>query len=265
MLSLAIMINCDMRKLAVGIVAVIGPIVAGQAQTPAPEKRAEFEVASIRRAVDDGNHDTDSDGRQYRTHNLSLKRLIATAYEIDMRQVSGGPNWVDADSYDITAKMPNDAAPLTHEKVLQMLQSLLADRFQLVIHREARQVSGYELVVAKRGSKMERAKPDQKDSNVNSNNTHLKAENVTMEKLARSLSRNRDVGELVVDETGLMGGFNFELDWSPERPDSRPDASPDDRPSIFTAVQEQLGLKLESAKVPIQAIVIDRAVKPEVD
>jgi uncharacterized protein (TIGR03435 family) len=69
----------------------------------------------------------------------------------------------------------------------------------------------------------------------------------------------------VVDKTGLMGGFNFELDWSPERPDSRPDASPDDRPSIFTAVQEQLGLKLESAKVPIPAIVIDRAVKPEID
>jgi bla regulator protein blaR1 len=267
------MINRDARKLsfgkkamltAAGIAAVVGPIVAGQTQTPPPEKRAEFEVASIRRANDDGNHDIDSDEGMYRTHNLSLKRLIATAYEIDLRQIYGGPNWVDSESYDITAKFPKGAA-LTHEKVLQMLQSLLADQFQLVIHREPRQISGYELVVAKKGLKMERAKPDQKDSNVHSNSTHLKAENVTMEKLARSLSRNRDVGELVVDKTGLTAGFNFELDWSPEQPNSKPDASPDDRPSIFTALQEQLGLKLESAKIPIPAIVIDRAVKPEAD
>ena len=112
---------------------------------------------------------------------------------------------------------------------------------------------------------MERAKPDQKDSDIHSNNSHLRAENVTTENFTRALSRNRDVGELVVDKTGLTGGFNFELDWSPERPDSKPDASPDDRPSIFTAVQEQLGLKLESGKVPIPAIVIDRAAKPEAD
>jgi uncharacterized protein (TIGR03435 family) len=267
------MINRDTHKLgfgkkavlaAAGIAAVVVPIVAGQAQTPAPGKKVEFEVASIRRAIDDGNHDSSTNESLYRTHNLSLKRLIAAAYEIDLRQIYGGPNWVDSDSYDITAKFHKDAA-LTHEKVLQMLQSLLADRFQLVIHRELRQASGYELVVGKKGTKMEQAKLDEKSSDIHSNNSHMIAKNVTMESFARNLSRNHDVGELVVDKTGLTGGFNFELDWSPERPDSKPDASPDDRPSIFTALQEQLGLKLESAKVPVPAIVIDRAAKPEAD
>lgn len=138
-----------------------------------------------------------------------------------------------------------------------MIQSLLADRFQLIIHREPQQISGYALVVAKKGPKMERAKPDQKDSHTDSNNTHLRAENVTMEAFANHLSY--DIEKLVVDKTGLTGGFNFELDWVPERLES----SSDDRTSIFTALQEQLGLKLESAKVSTLAIVVDRAEKPD--
>jgi bla regulator protein blaR1 len=269
----AIMINRDTNKLnfgkkaalaAAGIVAVTVPLAVGQSQTPGVEKRREFEVASIRRANDDGDHDSNRDNAIFRTHNLSLKRLISQAYGIDLRQIYGGPNWVDSDSYDINARIAGDAARLTGNEVSQMIQSLLADRFKLVIHRETRQISGYELVVAKKGARMERAKPDG-HSDLHSNNTHLKAENVTMENFAKSLSRNRDVGELVVDKTGLTGGFNFELDWMPERPDPRADASGDDRSSIFTAVQEQLGLKLESAKVPVPAIVIDRAEKPELD
>jgi uncharacterized protein (TIGR03435 family) len=83
-----------------------------------------------------------------------------------------------------------------------------------------------------------------------------------MEAFARSLSSNRDVGELVVDKTGLTGGFDFDLDWMPEPHGAQADASIDDRPSIFTALQEQLGLRLERAKVPIQVIVIDHAEKP---
>jgi len=98
---------------------------------------------------------------------------------------------------------------------------------------------------------------------LNGSNSHLKAENVTMENFARSLSRNRgDIGELVVDKTGLTGGFNFELEWMPDRLETKLDAPSAPRPSIFTALQEQLGLRLESAQVPIQAIVIDRAERP---
>jgi uncharacterized protein (TIGR03435 family) len=229
------------------------------AQTPVPGKKAEFEVASIRPAKEDGDHDLDTDKGFFRTHNLTLKRLIATAWEVDTSQILGGPNWIDSDSYDITARIPAEFAQQTREKVPEMIQSLLAERFQLMIHREPRQVSGYALVVAKKGPKMERAKADQKGPTSNSSDSYLKAENVTMEAFARRLSRNRDIGKAVVDKTGLIGGFNFELEWMPERLES----SSDDRTSILTALQEQLGLKLESAKVTTLAIVVDRAEKPE--
>jgi uncharacterized protein (TIGR03435 family) len=229
------------------------------AQTPNPEKRPAFEVASIRPAKDDGSHDSDTDKGFYRTHNLTLKRLIANAWEIDMAQVFGGPNWIDSDSWDIAARIPAEFAQQTREKVPEMIQSLLADRFQLVIHREPREVSGYALVVAKKGPKMERAKPEQDGSYADSTNTHLTAKNVTMEALARRLSRNRDIGKPVVDKTGLTGGFNFELEWMPERLES----SSDDRTSIFTALQEQLGLRLESAKVSAMILVVDHAEKPD--
>jgi uncharacterized protein (TIGR03435 family) len=242
-----------MKQLAISIaIAALMP-----AQTPVPEKRAEFEVASIRPAKDDGDHDTNTDKGFFRTHNLTLKRLIARAYAVDTRQIFGGPNWMDSDSYDITARIPAEYAQQTREKVPEMIQSLLADRFQLIIHREPREVSGYALVVAKKGPKMERAKPEETGSHADSNNTHLTAKNVTMEAFANHLSR--DIGRLVVDRTSLTGGFNFELEWAPEKLES----SSDERASIFTALQEQLGLKLESAKVTTLAIVVDRAEKPD--
>jgi uncharacterized protein (TIGR03435 family) len=244
-----------MKKLALSI-AVAGLTLA---QPPDSGKKPEFDVASIRLAKENGDHDLDTDKGFFRTHNLTLKRLIATAWDVDTSQILGGPNWLDSDSYDITARIPAEFAQQTREKVPQMIQSLLADRFQLMIHREPRQVSGYALVVAKKGPKMKRAKADQNGSSSNSSDSHLKAENVTMEGFATRLSRNRDIGKLVVDKTGLTGGFNFELDWMPERLES----SPDDRMSIFTALQEQLGLKLESAKVTALAIVVDRAEKPD--
>ena len=229
------------------------------AQTPGPQKKAEFEAASIHPATDDGDHDLDTDKGLFRTHNLTLKRLIATAWEIDSAQVLGGPSWIDSDTWDVTARVPAEFAQQTREKVPQMIQRLLADRFQLVIHREPRQVSGYTLTVAKKGPKMERAKGDVQGSNTASSDTYLTAKNLTMEAFARRLSRNRDIGKLVVDKTGLTGGFNFELEWMPEGLES----SSDDRTSIFTALQQRLGLKLEPARVTTQAVVVDRAEKPE--
>jgi len=245
------------------IALLIATAALTPAQTKKSEKKAQFEVASIRPAKQDGEIDSSTDRGFFRTHNLTLKRLIARAWDVNIEEIYGGPNWVDSDSYDINAGIPEEFAQQRREKVPQMIQSLLADRFQLVIHREPRRISGYELVVAKKGSRMERAKPDEEGSGVDGNNTHLTVKNVTMEAFARNLSRVRDIGKVVVDKTGLTGGFNFELDWTPERLESGPEAPSQDRPSIFTAVQEQLGLKLESAKVSVLAIVIDSAKKPD--
>ncbi|HWF06890.1 MAG TPA: TIGR03435 family protein [Bryobacteraceae bacterium] len=225
----------------------------------------EFEVASIRPAIDDGNHDSDSDGGFYKIHNLTLKRLIANGWQVDAGTISGGPSWADSDGFDINARIPREPGAAKEDALREMTRNLLIDRFHLAIHREPRQMAGYELRVVKKGSKMEPARPEQDGSESHSNGSHLGATNYTMEALARRLSRNPDVAKLVVDKTGLKGGFNFALDWTPQQLESSRAGTPDEHPSIFGALEEQLGLKLESAKVTIQAIVIDRATKPEFD
>jgi uncharacterized protein (TIGR03435 family) len=224
--------------------------------------QAEFEVASIRPANQTRSQDISTDTGRFQTRDITLKTLIGEAYGIDVREIFGGPKWVDSDGFDINAKIPDEFAHGgRQEKLPQMIQSLLAARFELVIHREPREMSGYELVVGKNGLKMEAAKTSDQGRSLHSGNTHMKAENITMETLAKHLSY--EVDKLVVDKTGLTGGFNFELEWMPARLDTKAEASPEILPSIFTALQEQLGLRLESAQVPIQAIVIDRAERPE--
>jgi uncharacterized protein (TIGR03435 family) len=243
------------------IILPLAMAMATHAQTPTPEQQAEFEVASIHVAQQDGNQDSDVNNPLVRIHNYTLKRLIARAWEVDTSLISGGPSWVDSESYDVNAKIP---AELVHrsEKFPEMMQRLLVERFHLVIHREPREISGYALIV-KGTPRLEKATGDLKDSSMNSHNSSLKAQNVTMESFARYLSRNRDVAKLVADKTGLTGGFNFEMTWTAERLESDTPAGDDDRASIFTALQEQLGLRLQSSKIPAQAVIIDRAEKPE--
>ncbi len=216
----------------------------------------EFEVASIRPAKDDGNRDNDTYQGRWVTHNLTLKRLISMAFDVDQDAVIGGPAWVGADSYDINASIPAEYPKWTRDQFRHMQQNLLMDRFKLLVHREPRQIPGYTLVQAKSGPKMAAAKPDEGDSDFSSGSNTLKATNVTMDSFARSLSRIREISKMVVDRTGLAGRFSFTLEWAPTQAES------DDHPSIFTAIQEQLGLRLESAKVPVEAVVIDRAEKP---
>ncbi|HVO96604.1 MAG TPA: TIGR03435 family protein [Bryobacteraceae bacterium] len=217
------------------------------AQTP------QFEVASIRVGVQDNNHNTNSDKGIFRTHNISLKRLIARAYDVDEGEVFGGPNWVESLGFDINAKIPEEFANNTRETVPIMLRNFLADRFHLTVHREQRETSGYVLAVAKKGVKMTPAKGTRPGSRMSTHNTELVAEGVTMEIFARDLTRMLE--KPVTDKTELSGAFDFKMEWA----DSDPS---DDRPSLFTALQEQLGLKLESAKVTYSAVVIDHAEKP---
>jgi len=252
-----------MNKLALLSIALAALALA---QTPEAAKKPEFEVASVRPAKDDNSHDVTGRSGFFRTHNVTLKRLIAIAYHIDigedLGEVSGGPKWVYSDGFDVNAKIPDEFAhgAGARQRLGQMLQSLLADRFQLVIRREQRQVAGYALLTAAKRPKMEPAKPGEKGQSVRSHNGRLTAVNSTMQTLAGHLSAA--IEKPVADHTGLTGGFNFELDWMPERLSAKPEASSDSGPSIFTALQEQLGLKLESAQVPIQVIVIDRAERP---
>jgi uncharacterized protein (TIGR03435 family) len=249
-----------MRRLAL-ILSICGAMLA---QTPDPAKKIEFEVASIRPAKQDGHRSIHDDGELVRVHSFTLKSLVADAYNVDLRQIVGGPNWVDSDSYDITAKIPAEYISGRRSEKRLMMQALLTDRFQLGIHRAPMEISGYALVVAKKGPKMERStKGGGADSSINTNDGDMRAENVTMKDFANMLSRTLEVGKLVADQTGLNDRFNFELKWDTTNPlAGNADAASSDRPSIFTALQDRLGLKLEPAKIQVEAIVIDHAEKP---
>lgn len=217
-------------------------------------QQAQFDVASIKPVTVDGTFTsgiTTGHGR-IDAENVTLKRCIIGAYGVSPSQVVGGPDWLDSDRFRILAKaaQPTDS----DAELMRMLQSLLAERFHLVIHRETRPLQAYVLEVARGGPKLEKVADG--ESSTNSSHGQLVARFTSMDLFAHVLAR--EVNLPVVDQTGLKGSFNFTLKWTPERELSRPDAGP----SIFTALQEQLGLRLHAQKTPLEVIVIDRAEKP---
>jgi uncharacterized protein (TIGR03435 family) len=196
--------------------------------------------------------------------NMSLKSLIMAFYKVQQFQVTGGPKWIDSDRFDILAKLADDAAgpsprgPEGAARLIAAAQALLADRFHLVVREETRPISGYSLVIAKSGFKLKPAEGDG-SSTVRTGRGTLRASALSMERFATSLSTIVDTP--VVDGTGLRGGFDFTLEWVPdEMADSTGTPA---RPTLYTALQESLGLKLESRKVPVPVFVVERAERPE--
>lgn len=204
----------------------------------------------------------------------TLREIIAAAYAIPRkdfeRLLVGGPKWVDTDLFDIEAKAGRQH---TQAELERMLQALLADRFGLRLHRDRRQLDGYSLVAAKEGSKMKLADAGSPGRVRTVGVGSLTAVATPVERLAQMLTIV--FGKSVVDETGLSGSYDFTLKWTPASSESSPfgpippelrqrlDAPLDPLgPSIFTAVQEQLGLSLQPRKVPTELIVIDAAHHP---
>jgi uncharacterized protein (TIGR03435 family) len=224
---------------------------AAGAQTPA------FEVASIKptRSAEGVSSIRPSPGR-ISMENVSLKKLILNAYGIpdDQGYALAGPGWLTTESFDIEATFPADT-PLP--QVRQMMQALLAERFRLASHRENRQLPNYALVVTKNGPKIHAVVDGQ--PRTAGGPGRLEATRITMQKLADLLSRQ--AGLPVVDSTGLKGVFDFTLTWSPEETAATPTNGGAAGPSIFTALQEQLGLKLESGKGPVEILVVDHIEK----
>jgi uncharacterized protein (TIGR03435 family) len=180
------------------------------------------------------------------------------AYGIGPHQIAGGPAWLDTDRFDIAAK--SEGAENDDSVLMGMLQALLAERFMLRVHRETRIVPALVLEVAKGGPKLESAESG--DASTKFNSAMIDAKSITLSRFAEVLSRQMDMP--VVDQTGLEGHFNIKLLWRPESP--RPTVTGVDeameRPSIFDALQQQLGLRLQSKKVTIEVLVIDRAERP---
>jgi uncharacterized protein (TIGR03435 family) len=225
--------------------------LALQAQPPAT-----FEAVSIKPHPEPINVSRSDTSGTYATWTAeTLLDLVVEAFNLKYYQVTGGPKWAASDHFDINARAAA-GAPLNDETLRPLVQSLLADRFQLKIHHETKEIPVYELVTAKSGSKL-------KDPDMNSREgytmgdrkgIHIVQSHGTMQRLAEQLSST--AGRPVLDKTGLTGMFAWKLDFSPNN------TSDSDIPSVFTALQDQLGLRLEPQKAPIEILVIDSAEKP---
>lgn len=219
-----------------------------------------FEVASIRPNVsgESGSSSSTQNGR-FIGRNQNLRDLIEHAYGVMEWQITG-PAWILSERFDVTAKPP---AGVAGDQFETMMQNLLAERFKLQLHREQREHAVYALVVAKTGMKAVSA-PGDGQARTNWSRDHIAAQHMSMAAFAERLSRVAD--RPVVDATGLQGAFNFELKWTPDTAQAKPSANPgtqlaDAPPSLFTAIEEQLGLKLEPRKMPVEFLVVDHAEK----
>lgn len=243
--------------------------------TSAQDIRPQFDVASIR-----PNHSANPimqfeprPGGNFKASNCSLRLLIRYAYDIQPFQLVGGPSWVTSDRYDIEAKTAgNPQVP----GIQAMLQLLLEERFQLKYHWEKKEADGYALVVSRAGKLRESepgdcpplsSGPHPPCGGLRNSPGHTFGQKLTSADLAASLAFF--LRRFVVDKTGLTGKYDVELEWMPDPDPSsvlpsdldRPSVVTD-RPSIFTALQEQLGLKLEATKGRLRILVIDHIERP---
>lgn len=215
-----------------------------------------FEVASIKLNLTDSHTSsagTDPGGR-FNATNLSLKDLIGYAYGVRDTQISGVPRELESRRYDIVARA-NTVKEMSREEVMPCVQALLADRFRLRVHRETREGLVYALVLAKSGPKLTAHAGTQGATGIGSSSgpgkASIEGSKASMAGLADHLAGK--AGRPVIDRTGLTGEYDFRLEWASEQ------AVDSSLPSFFTAIQEQLGLKLESMKGPIETIVVDSA------
>jgi len=267
---------------AVSMPLAIGIVNAPPVRAQVAQKHLAFEVASVKPNRSGSPREPFGflpTGRIAGT-NVTLRRLAEAAYHVEPYRLTGGPAWLDSEHYDIEARAEAGAVPpgpVTRESIHQMalmLQTLLADRFKLAVHRETKEGAIYALVVAKNGPKLQEVKgtdckvtPGCGDFSRISPNGYLSGPMVSVLDLADVLSRFI-VGRPVRDQTGINGIFNVTLQWTREGYKPREDGvsnnepQPDGNgPSLFAALQEQLGLKLEAQKGSIETIVIDHAEK----
>ena len=233
-----------------------------------------FEAATVKlNKSGSSSSDSDFDNGRYTATNIALKNLmIHNAYGIPESRILGGPKWLVSERFDIEAKADSSVVEqmLTlsrDQRKLQiqaMFQQLLADRFKLSVHWETRELPVYALVAAKNGPKLTAA--TQPGSGTSSSNGVFTARGMTLAEIAQSLTQElaTDLGRVVIDRTGITGRYDVALKWTPDTAGAADNGTENNSygPSIFTAIQEQLGLKLESAKGPVQVLVIDHVEMP---
>jgi uncharacterized protein (TIGR03435 family) len=286
-----------------GLTMAVPRATSLRAQAQVPERPPSFEVASVKenRSGDLRSPIRTEPGGRFTATNVLLKFLIAEAFmgpqpvHLSSRIV-GGPDWINSTRFDIIAKASTEFRSSPEgppNELFLMLRSLLEDRFKVRTHRETRELPVYELVVARADGKLG---PQLRQSTANCDGpppprqpnepppcgamrgpARVMAGGIPMRRFAEMLTAIMAVGtpasadgRLVIDKTGLSGRFAFNLTWTPDQiptvapPPGIPPVDPNG-PSLVTALQEQLGLKLESAKGPVEVLVIDSVERPTPD
>ena len=261
----AIVIAAALFVVAISPLRVVARASASQAEQ---EQKLSFEVAAIKPTAPDfrgGRFMTMQGAHQFVVRNYTLKFMVATAYNLPPRAVSGGPAWVNSDLYDIDAATPGDARPNTQQQ-LSMLRTLLADRFNLTFHHEKRDLPVYELTVARGGAKLKQSAPSSEEYLINRvfpDRVFLPARSVTMAQFASMLQRSV-LDRPVLEKTGLQGKYDFDLEWAPDETqfDGLLTIPNPQKPDLFSAMQQQLGLRLQGSNGAVDVIVIDRVDRP---
>jgi uncharacterized protein (TIGR03435 family) len=262
-----------MTNRSIAVAAFIGVSSCGILAQPVATVPV-FEVSTIKPASPDANSRSFRfvGARRFTANNHTLKENIGFAYNLTPGLVSGGPVWADSDRYDIVGETPGESRP-ANEQIQSMFRTLLADRFKLTFHREQKELSIYNLVVGKSGPKIKEstAGPDKEPSLLIHGSPPggavLPARNGTMAMFA-SLLQRVVMDRPVVDKTGLIGRYDFDLEFAvdgtrlggADRPPGGADS--EIKPDIFTAIQK-LGLRLESTKARVEVLVIDHAERPD--
>ncbi len=250
------------------VVMLCLPVLAQSSRDAAPQ----FEVASVKpnKSGETGLGLDVQPGGRFVATNIPLRQLIRAAYTLQLYQIAGAPSWVESERFDITALAGRDitvTVPWTpggkFALVQLLLQSLLADRFKMVAHTEMRESAVYALVLNQPErdprEKLRVANADcMSDCGMHIAPGSLRARRVPLRQVAEFLSQV--TGRLVTDATALDGNFDLDFTWNPDLQSSTADL-----PSIFTALQEQLGLRLESRREPIPTLVIDSIQRPTPD
>jgi uncharacterized protein (TIGR03435 family) len=271
-----------MLRIGASILAAVAVTFPAAAQPPA--KSLKFEVASIKPSDPNAKGSsimTDKAGG-LRGENMPVRALVTMGYGIRDFQLSGAPGWLSTERYDIMAKpeaiegaaAPSDPGDLTDdqrkvrdEQWKERVRNLLAERFGLVIHKEIKEEQIYHLVIAKGGSRLTEVTRPGPRQGMSMNTGRAQGFAAPMKMLADNLANT--VGRPVVDMTGLTGKYDWKLEWTPDPGVAIPSPNTSRQqtvdapgPTIFTAVQEQLGLKLEAARGPVDIWVIDKIEHP---
>jgi len=239
------------------------PLSAEAQSQLTPAKQAAIpavQVATIKPSKPDESTGIQIQGRRFATMGTSLIDVMKYAYGVHANQIVGGPEWMATEKFDLLADPGTETRPSSDE-MKRLVQALLADRFQLTFHRAKRELPVYAIVTAKAGPKLTKSAGDPNGIPTVgfSPSGKLGAGNATMADLATFLQRYV-MDRPVVDRTGITGRYDLSLAWTPDQPPATD--NPNAPPGLFTAIQEQLGLKLEAVKAPVEVMVIDRVERP---